>query len=217
MATSPWLLAFTDLETTGHDPLRKLEYMGADFLIPWHEIIEIGCVVADADTLAVIGSFERKVMPTHPERCIPNIINHFPERLARGEWVDAFSLKEAMAAFLERLKLLTRLSGKTSVTLIGQNFTFDWAFLSVALAKCGIDESEWSKAFHYSRKDTSSMALQEVLRGEMPYDPKEYSLRGGILQKKLGILPEPEPHTALAGAHLAHHTYLRLRELRNSR
>ena len=72
---------FLDLETTGHEPLRRV----GDSLVIWHEIIDIGAVFCGED-LKVITEFETKVKPKHPERCIPNIVNNFPERAGSG-WI----------------------------------------------------------------------------------------------------------------------------------
>ena len=47
---------FLDLETTGHEPLRRV----GDSLVIWHEIIDIGAVFCGED-LKVITEFETKV------------------------------------------------------------------------------------------------------------------------------------------------------------
>ena len=195
-------LLFLDLETTGHDPLRRL----GDKLVLWHEIIEIGAVAATSKTLEVLDVFETKVIPKHPRRCIPNIINHYPDRACRGEWKDAVPLASAIRELLAFC--LSTHAGP--FVLVGQNFCFDWSFLSVALTQCRFDSEDLEKFFHYAKLDTRSMAIQKLM-GTTGYDPKEFSLRAGLVQKHLGIQPEPKPHTALNGAYQAYELYKALR------
>ncbi|HEY4486659.1 MAG TPA: 3'-5' exonuclease [Candidatus Paceibacterota bacterium] len=200
-------LLFLDTETTGHDPLRCV----GGSLAMWHEIIEVGMVAVASDTLNVLGNFEIKITPKHPERCLPDLINHYPARAARGEWNNAVSLPVAIS----ELFLFCSERNVGPFALIGQNFFFDWSFLSVALATCAVAEDEWSKFFHYAKLDTRSMAVQE-LAGPEGYDPKDYSLRGGLLQKRLCIPPEPLPHTALNGAYQAYHLYKALAQKKSA-
>ena len=195
-----WL--FLDVETTGHDPLKRV----GKRLVMWHEIIEIGAVAAESKSLQVLGRFETKVAPEHPERCLPNLINDYHARAKRGEWEKALSLSEALHAFF----LFCSACKVGPMAPIGQNFFFDWSFLSVALTQCRFDSEDLEKFFHYAKLDTRSMAIQKLM-GTTGYDPKEFSLRAGLVQKHLGIQPEPKPHTALNGAYQAYELYKALR------
>lgn len=198
---------FLDLETTGHEPTRRF----GNTLLPWHEIIDIGGIVANSSDLEIIHIFEMKVTPEHPERGDLKAweINNFPERFKKGEWDRAVKLEEA-------LRLLIGIGQNIGpCTLIGQNFSFDWSFLSVGFSWCDIGENLIGTAFDYGRLDTRSMAVVMLLSQNQPYDPKEFSLRSGLLQKKLGILPEPKPHKALSGAHQSYLTFSKLRCLKN--
>lgn len=198
-------LLFLDVETTGHDPLRRVR----NSLVTWHEIIEIGAIAATGGTLQIFGSFETKVKPEHPERCLPALINGYQERARQGEWHNAPSLGHAIFSFLS----FCRKINPGPFILAGQNISFDWSFLSVAFAECGLHEDRFASAeyFHYARLDTRSMAVQKFC-GEEGYDPDDFSLRAGLLQKRLDIKPEPLPHTALNGAMQAYELYKALQK-----
>jgi len=208
-------LLFLDIETTGHEPLKRFGHLALTrdrkprtLLEPWHEIIEIGALWVDPHDFHVIQEFEEKIAPKFPERCLPDLINHYPERAARGEWKGVWSLEIVLTLFLAKCGHFERSH------LVGQNFFFDWTFLTVALAQCGITEAEVSKVLHYKKMDTASMAVQALLgEGEL-YDPANFSLRSGRLQEVLGIKPEPLPHTALNGAYQAYNVFVKLQELK---
>ena len=130
------------------------------------------------------------------------------ERAARGEWKMARDLKSS-------LKDLLRFAIYWSIPAIagGQNFFFDWNFLTVAFAQCGISEEERSKALHYTCFDTRSMAMQALLKPGEVYSPDEFSVRNGKLLSRLDIEPEPEVHEAINGARKAFEVYKKLREI----
>lgn len=201
-------LLFLDLETTGHDPLKRV----GQNLVPWHEIIDIGGILVDPERLSVVAEFEKKVMPAHAERCLPDLVNRYRERAARGEWLTGTILPVA----IHKLLWFAGSTGETAI-LLGQNFFFDWNFLSVAFAACGIEESEWKKFLHYTRLDVRSMAAQALLGPGEVYDPDEFSMRNSRLLKRLGIDPEPEVHEAINGARKSFEVYRKLRELRADR
>ncbi len=194
-------LLFTDIETTGHDPLKRV----GDHLVLWHEIIDIAGILVAQGNLSAVDAIQFKVRPEHPERCLPNLVNHYPERVACGEWRDAVPLGYALGRFVTFACQLG-----TPAILIGQNFFFDWNFLTAAFAWCGIPESEYKKCLDYTRLDTRSMAAQELLQLGEVYDPAEFSIRNGRLLARLGIEPEPEVHEAMNGARKACEVYRKL-------
>ena len=196
---------FLDIETTGHDSLKRV----GDVLVPWHEIIEVGAVFTDPQNLDVCGEFETKIQPEHPERCLPDIVNDYPNRSAVGEWGSAVPLNVAVDKLFSYCKQF-----KSPMFLIGQNFSFDWSFLNTGLTWCGIEESDWKRYFHYSRLDTRSMAVQELFDPSRPYDPNDYSIRNERLAKRLSITQEPYPHKALNGARQSYLIFKKLREIR---
>ncbi len=195
-------LCFLDLETTGHDPLKRV----GETLILWHEIIEMGALIVDFRSLEILSEFEIKVSPKHPERCLPNLVNDYITRAQNGEWDHAYLLSAAISQFLYFCREYEGVN-----VLIGQNFSFDWAFLNAAFTWCGIMESEWRKIFHYGRLDTRSMAVQELI-GSNDYNPDDYSLRNERLSKLLGIEKEAYPRQALSGARQSYMIYKKLRE-----
>ena len=199
-------LLFSDIETTGHDPLKRV----GEHLVLWHEIIDIGALLVDQTDFSVFGTFSEKVIPEHPERCLPNLINHYPERAARGEWNNALSIEAALNKFLNFIEA----HADNAVVPGGQNWFFDWSFFSPAFAWCGIPENVWGKRIHYARFDTRSMAIQELLKPGERYNPDEFSLRNGRLLERLGIVPEPEVHEGINGARKAFEVFEKLRELR---
>jgi len=205
------ILGFIDLETTGHDPLGFVDSPAGKVLTFWHEIIDIGCVFVRSDTLENVGELEALVIPQHPERCIPNIINHFPERKARGEWKDALSLNEAILGLLSACH---QYGEGNPIVPGGQNWFFDWSFLVVAFALTQVEEKEWSKYLHYKRFDTASMAVILLRQPGEGLDMSLFSLRSGKLQKALGIKPEPVPHRAINGARQALEVFRKLEELK---
>lgn len=133
-------LAFIDLETTGLSPKQ-------------HEIIEIGCIIADQEggeegtpTVMFREEFNLRVLPVHIEtaQSIALTINGYsPER-----WHDAISLREA----LEIVRDKTR-----GCIMVGQNVTFDWNFLSTAFEQEGV-----ACLMDYHRLDTMSMAFAKL-------------------------------------------------------
>ncbi len=201
---------FIDVETTGHDPLRR---MGSSLAL-WHEIIDIGALIVDSCSFEVISTFSALVKPEYPERCLPGLINHYPRRAAAGEWDSAVSLAQMVDSFLRWCES----AGKGNLVVpVGHNFFFDWNFLIVAFAWCGIQEDGWARCLHYTRVDTRSMAVQELWTPGTSYDPGAYSLRHNILAGVLGISPEPVPHRALNGARQSLAVFQKLAERKRGR
>lgn len=206
------ILAFIDIETTGHDPLKLATLRGRDVaLVPWHEIIDLGCIFARSDTLEIAGEFQTLIVADHPERCIPDIINHYPQRRERGEWDDSLPLSDALRDFFSACQTH---GGGSVVIPGGQNWFFDWSFLTVAFAFCEMDEKEWRKYLHYKKFDTASMAIEACREPGTYLDMAQFSLRKGKLQEMLGIEPEPMPHCALNGARQALEVFRKLDALK---
>lgn len=208
------IFGFLDLETLGNEPFRQ-SIMVRDrirLLEPWHEIIDIGIVFAEKDTLRILGEWEMKIKPKRPERCIPNIINGYPERAANGEWKDAVPLEKAIKDLFETCQHY-----RAETITGGQGFFFDDNFLMVAFTVCNISEEEQREFFHYSHFDTRSMAIQELWVPGTPFDPDDFSIRSGKLLTRLGIETEPIPHTAINGARKAYEVCKALTQLKQKR
>ncbi len=139
-------LVFIDLETTGVNPLR-------------HEILEVGCLVANGETFKKIEEYNAKVKPIHIETADPEALKingYSPER-----WGEAKELKEA----IERLAKIA-----PGGIISGWNISFDWSFLERAFANFRI-----SHGFDYHKLDVQSIAYSKLYgKGEV---------------KKLGLRP----------------------------
>ncbi len=182
-------LAFTDLEMTG---LEMFRYENGIFQ-PWHEICEIGLILADQKTLTVMDELNVKVKIEHPERMDPGAqeVNGYDE----ADWKDALSLKEAMALYNEKVK---------EAVFTAHNVTWDWGFMDIAYALTGIKTS-----LDYHRIDLLSHAKAALeAKG---YELEKYRL--SRLAEFLGLHPEPLPHRAINGARAAYDVYKSIKEL----
>jgi DNA polymerase III epsilon subunit-like protein len=168
-------LAFIDLETTGTNPFI-------------HEIIEIGCVIAemtDDGTYRMKEEWEAKVKPSHIETADPAAlrVNGYDE----VQWMFAHSLSEA----------LTELSRRADgAVMVAHNVAFDAAFLAVAFGKTKI-----SDPFFYAKLDTISLAYMRYRKSP---DVSRFTLRA--LCEKFGIRND-RAHTALADARATFEVY----------
>lgn len=166
-------IALIDLETTG------LSYRK-------HEIVEIGCVIFDSETLKIEKEFTTKVLPEHLETADPKALEvngYDPE----GWQINA----EPLGAALTALSLHT-----AGTHFMAQNVCFDWAFLQEASIKTGVPF-----AFERLKIDLPSIAF-----GKIPHDKMQsWSLKA--LCAYLGIPPEDKVHRALSGARKAYEVY----------
>lgn len=155
-------LLFTDYETTGLDPNV-------------HEIIEMGSVLCDADTLEIISEFSEKVRPLRPELASPMAlaVNGYNEL----GWANADSLLEVLVRW-EHIA--------NQAVFVASPVTFDYGFYQAALEKTGRKSN-----MNYHRLDVGSMAFPLI-------QPYQLSLEKLCLV--LGIQPEPAPHRAINGA-----------------
>ncbi len=170
-------LAFIDIEATGLDMIKN-------------EIIEIGCVVT-TPKLKVIKKFELKIKPEHIENANPVSlkINHYDP----AKWKSAYALVEAMKIFSKKVK---------DCTMVGQNISFDSAFLENAFLK-----TEIKNPMHYHKFDTLSIAWAKLHKKT---SITHLSLRE--LCKYFGIKNE-NPHSALSDAYATYELYKKLMSL----
>jgi DNA polymerase III epsilon subunit-like protein len=182
-------IAFTDLEMTGLDRFRVVNGV----FQPWHEICEIGLVLADHRTLTVLDTLDVKVKIEHPERFSPKAleVNGYREE----DWKDALSLKEALLLYNQKV---------VDAVFAAHNVTYDWGFLEVAYALTGLESP-----MDYHRIDLLTNAVG-VLRAK-GYELDKY--RQTKLAEFLGLQPEPIPHRAVNGAMSAYEVYKAIREL----
>lgn len=170
-----WLLAFLDIETTG--------------LVPgWHEMIDLGLVVADLEGVPLDSLFLR-IQPEHPERTSEGArhVNAFDP----ARWRELGALGPS-AAVDSLVRFQRRVAGERDVMLVAFNSWFDTAFLDHLFRGAG---RSWRELYHYFVMDVPSMAWSLGYRG----------LTGSELSTALGVPDEPhvaEEHTGLTGARL---------------
>ena len=159
-------LAIFDLETSGLDFFSD-------------EVIEIGMVKVNQQTLEVEEEFETKVRPLGEVSEGAKTRNGYsPEA-----WEGSPRLVDAMLQ-LSQLTL--------DCVPASWNVTFDWGFLAKAQEVADVDLK-----LDYHRLDIMSIAL-----GFRWFQkPESLSLKNFCLS--IGLEPEPEPHGALAGARRA--------------
>lgn len=168
-------IALIDVETTGLES-------------SFHEIIDIGCVIFDSESLKVLDTLDLKVKPKHPERADAKAVevNGYNDE----EWKDTMSLELAMALLKARTE---------GATFCAHNMIFDWGFLRTAMAKTGIRLD-----FDRHRIDLFSLAWAKIPHGSM----QGWSLRS--ICTYLRIIPEPKLHRGLQGAMKEYEVYCKL-------
>ena len=162
-------IAITDIETSG-DVFAK------------HEILEIGLVVINPQTLEIVDTLNIKVKPEHIENAVPEALerNGYKEE----NWREAVSLKEAM----EKYSLKTK-----DAIFYAYNVSFDWGFMNEAFRKTGV-----KNLMDYHHIDLMSMAYLKL-------KDKINSLSLTSVSESFGIPKEPTPHIALNGAMQAYY------------
>ncbi len=168
-------LAITDFETSGVDPRV-------------HEILEIGLIVVEQDSLEVVDTLDMKVKPEHIETASQTALslNGYDER----NWKDAVSLTDAIAVYASKTKY---------AIFCSHNVTFDWGFATEAFYRTGVMHD-----MDYHRIDLFTVAWA-LLR---PEGVQDFTLSG--IGSHLGVEPEPVPHRAINGASNAYHVLRRL-------
>ncbi|HQV64656.1 MAG TPA: 3'-5' exonuclease [Candidatus Paceibacterota bacterium] len=171
-------LAFVDLETTGINPFT-------------HEIIEIGCLIAkqnDNNEWVVVDEFEFKVKPEHIETAQQDAlrINRYDE----SAWMFAHTQEEALKTLSQKCE---------GCVMVGQNVSFDYAFLATKFGKYNIKDP-----FFYAKLDTISLAYMRFRKDETM---TSFTLRE--LCERLGIKNE-KAHSALADIRATYEIFKRL-------
>lgn len=174
-------ITLIDIETGGLDPAI-------------HEIIEIGAVIFDSETLEVLEEFEMKVKPQYGSFIKDEVkaVNGYNKE----DWENAVSLSQALAIFADHAK---------DSVLMAQNVTFDWSFLQK-----GFRSEKIKHTIHYHHLDLASMAWEHF--PELRSGKESLSLKN--LAKLVGVDPEPPVHRALYGAKCAFEIYKRLRQFK---
>ncbi len=178
MKTKDRKIVMTDLETSG-------DIFGV------HEILEIGMVLFDPQTLEIVDSYNRKVKPENIATAEPQALTY--NGYSEEGWREATSLKEAIHEYAER-------AGEG--VFCAYNATFDWGFINNAFLKVGL-MNPMSTFENHDRLDLLSIAWQAGLKNK-----EKWSLKTAC--ELFGVEPEPEPHNALNGAMTAYKLYKKL-------
>jgi DNA polymerase III epsilon subunit-like protein len=168
-------IAMTDLETSG-------DIFGV------HEILEIGLVVFDQNTLEITDTLSVKVKPLNIENAVPAAIakNGYKEE----DWKEAVNLGEAIQMFADKTK---------DAIFCAYNATFDWGFMNDAFRKTGVKDM-----MDYHRLDLLSIAWDKGLAKN-----ESWSLKTAC--DMFGIPPEPPVHRAINGAMTAYELFKKLK------
>ena len=174
MKASERKIAMTDLETSG-------DVFGV------HEILEIGLVVFDPNTLEIVDTLNIKTKPLNIENAKPVALerNGYNEK----DWKEAVDLKKAVEIYAEKTK---------DTVFCAYNATFDWGFMNDAFRK-----TEVKNNMDYHRLDLLSVAWTKGLA-----ENESWSLKTAC--QMFGVSPEPEPHNALNGAMTAYELFKKL-------
>jgi len=175
MKASERKIAMTDLETSG-------DVFGV------HEILEIGLVVFDQNTLEIIDTLNIKTKPLNIGNAVPAALekNGYNEK----DWQDALSLKEAIQEYADKTK---------DAIFCAYNATFDWGFMNDAFRKTGVEDT-----MDYHRLDLLSIVWTKSLK-----DKEKWSLKTAC--EMFDIPPESEVHRAINGAMTAYELFKKLK------
>lgn len=158
-------IAIVDIETSGLDPAR-------------HEILEIGMVLFDSRSFAILDTLDLRVKPEHPETGDAKAfaVNGYNAE----EWDGCMDLRLALTLFKARTE---------DATFCAHNMIFDWSFLSAASEKTGV-----ALNFDYHKLDLLSIAWAKIPHVKV----QSWSLK--TICAYLGVPPEPKLHRGLQGA-----------------
>lgn len=156
-------LLIVDVETTGLDPTI-------------HDVIEIGAIKVDQQTLQECGRFSTKIQPwfIHEPSQEALLVNGY----RREDWIESITLHQAMRSFA--------LFAQAGI-LGAWNVTFEYGFLKESFKRTGIADT-----MDYHRIDIPSIVWSKM-RGL-----EKFSLSD--VAEELGLGLEPEPHQAITGA-----------------
>ncbi len=170
-------IALTDIETSGLDATL-------------HEIIEIGLVLFDSQTLAIEKTLNLRIKPQYPGLVTAEAarVNGYTAK----DWEDGMTLKAAMQKYIAATK---------DCTFMAYNVTFDWMFLQEAA-----DDCEMQLPFHYHKFDLLSMAYMKI-----PHRIGSYSMKNVCAY--LNLEPEPAIHRAINGAQKEYEVFRALKAL----
>ncbi len=172
-------LAITDVETTGLDPRS-------------HEIIEIGLLLVDQRSLAVIDTLDVKVKPCRLELADPEAMAVNGYRAE--DWQNALDLQWAMLWFAIKTR---------EAVFASWNITFDWPFIEEAFRRTGVPDLTDRRKFCLM-----SAAIERLHGADLKSVSKD------AVAEFLKLPPEDKPHRAMNGVRHALEVYKALQRTR---
>jgi len=134
-------LAFTDCETTG-------------LLVDRHEIIEIATIIYDRKTDTIVEEFEEKIKPLHIETASPQALK-----------INGYSNNPGLYKRGLRPTLIKFNNLVEDCIIVGQNISFDIAFLEKAMLRGFGIRPSWDR---HRKIDLMSMAWPYVQDKDLP-------------------------------------------------
>lgn len=173
-----WLIAFTDVETTGLNP-------------GYHEVIDVGIVLTEPRTAEEVAHFHQRVMPEHPERTQAEAARCNGFSVEKWEEFDTLSAGETVEAIIDFYE--ENAAGK-KVMMSAYRSSFDAAFLDHMFRDAG----KHTDMVHDYVLDLPSLAWGMGLN----------ELHSSEITERLGLEDEPQyyngedawEHTGLTGA-----------------
>lgn len=168
-------LAFVDLEFSG--------------LEAGHEILQIGCVLVSQPDFTVIGEWQSKVRPLHPETGDPVALKMVG--YSGAKWKKALPLKQALEQFN---------AFANDAVLIGYNVAGDFYQLKKSFHQAGLEP-----AYHWQVLDVLSMVFADLYRSGMSgFRMREVARYFRLKQRRW--------HDALVDAQATYEIFLKLME-----
>jgi DNA polymerase III epsilon subunit-like protein len=187
-----------DTETTGLDPR-------------YHEVVQVAMVALDSNfnPRQDVLPFYMLLQPEYPERMDPKAmsINKLTRDRLMTEGMNRIAAIDLLEHWVDSLGLPNNRSGynRCKIIPLGQNYTFDKAFLQAWL---GVEQyDEW---FHYHYRDTMTTALFINDCHAMKAEPAPFpKVNLAYLCSQLQI-PTPKAHDALGDCVAAAQVYKRM-------
>jgi DNA polymerase III subunit epsilon len=153
--------------------ITDIETTGLDASV--HEIVELALLVVDQTTFRVLDQYQVKIKPLHVSsgaKKALEVVGYSPQA-----WKGAIDLESALTVYAKKAK---------DAVFCSYNMYLAYSFLDEGFKRCGIEDPT-----DYHRLDIFTLAWSRLGMSSLNLD---------AISKKLGIIPEPIPRRAMAGA-----------------
>lgn len=190
------------LISTRHCPMTGTDVETTGFIAGYHEMCEVGFVVANSDLEPTDKHFYMRIRPKFPERCDPNAMAvHGISLEELDKWPTANIVLDMFDEWFESLKLPLN----KKLTPVAQNWSFEKSFYEAWMG------GERMNAYFSLPRDTLRVAVwmndRACFRCEALPFPENCKLEQ--ICTRLGI-PYENSHNALADSILALRAYKEL-------